>query len=286
MSAAPAEPMPDFVIVGAMKCGTSTLAAQLGAQPGLFMTTPKEPNFFSDDTVFARGLSWYQSLFAEAAAGDLKGEASTHYTKRPTHPQALPRLASVLPDVRLIYLIRDPLERAVSHYIHEWTQGVMDGDLESALDKHPELVEYGRYAAQIAPWVEAFGAERIHVDTLEAMQSAPQSVLDRVGRHLGRDGLVWRDDLSQVNVSTERLRRGRLDRVLIYSRPATWLRRRLVPQALRDRIKAGRRMTSKPMLPEARRKTLETIFAEDRVRLHALFPGRPDLDAAYPFVVA
>lgn len=286
MSAAPAEPMPDFVIVGAMKCGTSTLAAQLGAQPGLFMTTPKEPNFFSDDAVFARGLSWYQSLFAEAAAGDLKGEASTHYTKRPTYPQALPRLASVLPDVRLIYLIRDPLERAVSHYIHEWTQGVMDGDLESAFDEHPELVEYGRYAAQIAPWVEAFGAERIHVDTLEAMQSAPQSVLDRVGRHLGRDGLVWRDDLARVNVSTERLRRGRLDRVLIYSRPATWLRRRLVPQALRDRIKAGRRMTSKPMLPEARRKTLETIFAEDRVRLHALFPGRPDLDAAYPFVAA
>lgn len=286
MSAGSAEPMPDFVIVGAMKCGTSTLAAQLGAQPGMFMTTPKEPNFFSDDAVFGQGLSWYQNLFAEAAAGDLKGEASTHYTKRPTHPQALPRLASVLPDVRLIYLIRDPLARAVSHYIHEWSQGVIAGDLDGAFDKHPELVEYGRYGAQIAPWVEAFGAERIHVDTLEAMQSAPQAVLDRVGRHLGRKDLVWTDDLARVNVSTERLRRGRLDRVLIYSRPATWLRRRLVPQALRDRIKAGRRMPSKPALSDSRRKTLETIFAEDRARLHALFPGRPDLDAAYPFVAA
>ena len=60
-------PLPDFVIIGAMKCGTSTLAAQLGAQDGVFMTTPKEPNFFSDDAVFAQGLPWYESLFEAAA---------------------------------------------------------------------------------------------------------------------------------------------------------------------------------------------------------------------------
>ncbi len=58
--------LPDFLIVGAMKCGTSTLAAQLGAQPGLFMTTPKEPNFFSDDDVYARGMAWYRALFDAA----------------------------------------------------------------------------------------------------------------------------------------------------------------------------------------------------------------------------
>ncbi|PZX13456.1 sulfotransferase family protein [Palleronia aestuarii] len=284
MSAGRAEPLPDFVIVGAMKCGTSTLAAQLGAQPGVFMTEPKEPNFFSDESVFAKGMPWYQALFAAAAPGDLKGEASTHYTKRPIHPHALPRLVEALPDARLIYLIRDPVARTVSHYVHEWSQGVVTGDLETAFADHPELVEYGRYGAQIAPFVERFGAERIHVDTLEAMQADPQALLSRVGRFLGREGLAWVHDLERVNASAERLRRGRFDRVLLHSAPATWLRRALVPQSLRDRVKASRRMAEKPVLAPERRRALEAVFAEDRKTLHALFPERPDLDAAYPFV--
>ena len=66
--------LPDFLIIGAMKCGTSTLQAQLAAQPGIFMTTPKEPNFFSDDAIYANGLGWYEDLFAGAGPDDRKGE--------------------------------------------------------------------------------------------------------------------------------------------------------------------------------------------------------------------
>ena len=88
--------LPDYLIIGAMKCGTSTLAVQLGAQPGLFMTTPKEPNFFSDDVIYSRGAAWYQALFDDAKPGDIKGEASTHYTKLPTHPDTLSRLRNLL----------------------------------------------------------------------------------------------------------------------------------------------------------------------------------------------
>ena len=58
--------LPDFFIIGAMKCGTSTLQAQLARQDGVFMTTPKEPNFFSDDDIFAKGRAWYEGLFADA----------------------------------------------------------------------------------------------------------------------------------------------------------------------------------------------------------------------------
>ena len=86
--------LPDFLIIGAMKSGTSTLQAQLAVQPGLFMTTPKEPNFFSDDDIYAKGIDWYRSLFDAAAAGDLKGEASTHYTKLPDYPDTVTRLAA------------------------------------------------------------------------------------------------------------------------------------------------------------------------------------------------
>ncbi|NNF72213.1 MAG: sulfotransferase, partial [Rhodobacteraceae bacterium] len=95
---------PDFILIGAMKCGTSTLASQLGAQPGLFMTTPKEPNYFSDDAIFARGPDWYGGLFDGAGPGDLRGEASTHYTKRPDYPDTIARMKAAVPAPRLVYM--------------------------------------------------------------------------------------------------------------------------------------------------------------------------------------
>ena len=88
----------------------------LARQPGIFMTTPKEPCFFSDDDVYARGLDWYRGLFAAAPTDAVCGESSTHYTKRPTHPHSAERIARDLgPDVRFVYLMRHPIDRLVSH---------------------------------------------------------------------------------------------------------------------------------------------------------------------------
>ena len=128
--------LPDFVIIGAMKCGTSTLQAQLSAQPGIFMCEPKEPNFFSDDEIWSRGVSWYESLFRDAQAGSLMGEASTHYTKLPHHPMTVDRMRRHLPDARLIYMVRDPFARMVSHYLHAWSQGEAGADFDAAVIRH------------------------------------------------------------------------------------------------------------------------------------------------------
>lgn len=278
--------LPDYVILGAMKCGTSTLAAQLGAQEGLFMTTPKEPNFFSDDDVYGRGMGWYEALFDAARTGDLRGEASTHYTKLPTYPQTLARFDAALEAPKLIYMIRDPLKRAVSHYMHEWSQGVITCPLGDALTRHPEIIDYGRYAMQIAPWAARYGTDHILVLSLEEMQRAPQQTLTRAGDFLGREGLVWKDDLGQVNVSAERIRKFPLHGLLIDNPLARGLRRALVPQALRDKIKQGRQMQERPTLTAPDRARLSDIFAADRADLQALFPNRPDLDASYGFALS
>jgi len=272
---------PDFLIIGAMKCGTTTLASQLGAQDGIFMSTPKEPNFFSDDDVYARGPGWYQSLFDPAPSGALLGEASTHYTKLPTYPHTLLRLSETLDAPRLIYLIRDPMARAVSHYMHEWTQGVISSDLDTALTTHPEIVSYGCYAMQVQPWVDLYGQDRILVSSMEEMQRDPQGLLSRVGHFLGREDLVWRDDLGRENVSSDRIRRLPMQRLIVDNALATWLRRTLVPQSLRDRIKQSRQMKTRPRLSPEAEARLARIFAEDRDRLMALFPGQPDLELSY-----
>ena len=91
-------------------------------------------------------------------------------------------LAAVIEAPRLIYMIRNPVERTVSHYIHEWSMGVMTDDIGAALAAHPELIAYSRYAMQIAPWAEAFGTDRIHMVSLEVMQRNPQATLEAVGR--------------------------------------------------------------------------------------------------------
>ena len=276
---------PDFLIIGAMKSGTSTLAAQLSEQAGIFVTVPKEPNYFSDDDVYGQGPDWYRGLFAAARADDLKGEASTHYTKLPTYPETISRAKAALSAPKIVYLIRNPVTRAVSHFIHEWSQGNMSDDMEAEFAAHPELVAYGSYAMQISPWIEAFGAEAVHVTSLEAMQADPQGVLEEVARFLGHSGPVaWVEARARENVSAERIRKLPLHGLLVDSKAATWLRRTLVPQGLRDRIKAARRMTDRPELHDTLREALEARFAEDHARLAALFPGNRAITLSYPFL--
>lgn len=275
--------LPDFLIIGAMKCGTTTLAVQLANQDGLFMTTPKEPNFFSDEDVWARGESWYRSLFATAVSGDLKGEASTHYTKLPTHPHTLGRMATLLERPRLIYMIRNPVERAVSHYIHEWTQGQMGDDPIAAFAHHPEIVAYGQFGMQIAPYIEHFGAQSVFLTSLEQLKADGPGELERIGAFLGRP-LVWRDDIGAQNVSANRSRKLPLHGLIVDNPVATLLRRTLVPKAIRERIREGRQMTDRPQLPDTLREMIEVRFAEDRAVLAGFFPDHPALDLCYPFL--
>ena len=276
---------PDFMIIGAMKCGTSTLAAQLACQQNVFMTTPKEPNFFSDDDVYALGADWYAHLYAEAKPGDMTGEASTHYTKLPTYPQTIARMQATLPTPpRLIYMIRNPLERAVSHYIHEWTEARMGADPLVEFARHSEMCDYGRYAMQISPFVEAFGVERIHLTSLEQIKSDPDGEFLKIGAFLGLPkGYAWQHDLGAQNVSSERARRIPFQNLLIDNPVAKTLRQVLVPKSLRTAIRNKLTMQDRPTLPDHLKTELQASFLEDRAALGKLFPDHPALTLCYPF---
>ncbi|MEO9576789.1 MAG: sulfotransferase domain-containing protein [Tateyamaria sp.] len=270
---------PDFIIIGAMKCGTSTLATQLGQQNGLFLTTPKEPNFFSDDDVFARGLHWYASLFERAGTQDIKGEASTHYTKLPTHPHTVTRMRAVLANPRLVYMVRDPVQRSVSHFIHEWSERRMSGNLDSALETYPELVEYSLYAKQIAPFIDAYGIDAICLTSLERLKTNPADELARIAHHIGFKGPTqWHSELSTQNVSAERVRKLPLHNLLVDNPVARSLRRALVPQSLRTRLAKSRQMHARPTLSPDRIAALRAQFASDQTRLSELFPDVIETD--------
>jgi hypothetical protein len=261
--------LPDFIIVGAMKCATSTLHEQLARQAGIFMSTPKEPNFFSNDEEWGRGMDWYRGLFAGAAVGDLCGESSTHYTKLPTYPHTVERMRKHLPrDVRLIYIMRHPIERLVSQYIHEWTQRVVDTSIDEAIEAHPEMIAYSRYAMQLEPFLESFDRAQVLPVFFERLTAEPQETLARVCEFIGYAGqLRWIEEESEQNVSSERLRRSPLRDAIMNAPGIKALRRGLVPKAVRDRIKRLWTMKQRPELSTANIARLRDIFDEDLATL-------------------
>lgn len=242
---------PHFVIIGAMKCGTTTLAAQLGAQPGIFITNPKEPAFFSHDEIYANGFAWYEALYEAAEPGDLTGEASTEYTKLPTYPEAAQRLHDYAPNARLIYITRDPIARIVSHYMHWWRDGLVPKDIDRAVREFPDFIAYSKYEAQLKPWRELFGDTAILELDMDDMAANPQHTLERAARHIGHTGPVtWVDTLDRMNPGVGHIRSFPLKGLLVDNPVMEALRRNLVPKSARLKIRKmlGLELQEKPTL--------------------------------------
>lgn len=262
----------DFLIIGAMKCGTSTLHEQLALRSGVFMSEPKEPNFFSDDAEFSRGIEWYESLFAGATTRQLCGESSTHYTKLPTYPLTSTRMREHLPDVKLIYLMRDPIERMVSQYIHEWTEREVADPFMQAVQRHERYVAYSCYARQLRPYLECYGAERILPVAFERMLRCPDEEFERICRFIDDPTPAppkWHDDLPAQNVSTDRLRASPL-RDLLLAVPPVHALTRLLPTALRDRTKSPWQMRDRPSMDDGLRARVESEIDRDLAELSSL----------------
>jgi hypothetical protein len=263
--------LPRFVIIGAMKCATTTLHDQLARVPGVYMSNPKEPNFFSDDEAWARGLGWYRGLFSSAPDGSVCGESSTHYTKLPDYPGTVERLAGVIPHARFIYVMRDPIDRLVSQYIHEWSVRRISVPIDKAVRRHPELIDYSRYAFQMKPWLERFGHDAVLPVFFERLTSHPQAEFERICRFVGVNGAgQWDTGHDRRNVSAVRVRRQPI-RDAVLSNPAlTVVRRRLIPTSVRERIKRQWRMEHRPELSESVRRWCETRLDPDMAELGQL----------------
>ena len=163
---------PDYLVIGAMKCGTSTVCAYLEDHPGAFMVPGLDPGYFSDDAVHARGPDWYAGLFADARPGQPRGEGSNGYAAGALYPQAPARIAAAIPEARLIYMVRHPIRRIVS----AWIQNRVDqGDevpptLDRAVAERPDtFVDQSLYWRNLQRYRALFPDERIFVGFMEDM---------------------------------------------------------------------------------------------------------------------
>jgi hypothetical protein len=226
---------PDFLFIGAMKCATTTLSVQLGAQPGIFMVSnPKELFFFSYDHNYAQGIDWYCSKFASAASDELCGEAATTYTQLPTYPHVVERMHKHLPQAKLLYVMRHPIDRLVSQYLHEFTLHKITMGINQAIHSHPELVDYSSYAMQLKPYLETFGPAQILPVFFERLHEYPQEELERICRFIGYAGQpLWNFEMDPRNVTKNRVMKNPLLTFLRKSPILKPVRQYLVPKELK-----------------------------------------------------
>jgi hypothetical protein len=160
----------------------------------------------------------------------------------------------------------------VSHYIHEWSLRNIDTPLDQAVDAHPQLIDYGRYHMQLAPFIEVYGRANVLPVFAERLQANPQAELERVCRFLGYAGTpAWSPDVARQNASNERLRLGKLGRELFEHPTLSMLRRRVVPQFVREAVKEHLTMRDRPQLSAARQAQLAARFDADLALLgHAM----------------
>lgn len=164
---------PNLFLVGSMKCGTTSLHNMLAAHPSIFMCqNPKEPAWFAGGNS-GKGVDWYLERFAEARDERFIGESSTDYTKAPRLSGVAARIKVFAPDARILYIMRDPLARAVSHYWWEVEFSAEGRSFADAMKSSREIADVGNYAMQIGPYIDAFGRERVHCLTMEALTADP-----------------------------------------------------------------------------------------------------------------
>lgn len=275
--------LPDFLVIGAMKAATTTMYRDLSVNPAIYLSPEKDPgNLLDEDILSQQGQERYAALYRDADENQVCGDITTEYAKRPRTDGLTMTAREVLGrDVRIIYIVRHPIDRAVSHYWHL----VASADenlppLNEAILDHPEFVDYSRYAYQIEPWIRAFGRRHVHLIRFEDYVGARRDTIEEVSRFLDVETVVEpidpekayneTKDKPRFNSAWKRIRRSSIYRRLI--RPLLSDERR---SAFRHLLLPAAETYTEKLEPEVARQ-LATMLEHDVERLAELMDVEGD----------
>jgi hypothetical protein len=205
-----------------MKSGTTSLDSYLASHPSIFMNRMKEPTFFVHGDELKRvspGLYeagiWrdqdrYLRMFEDAGDAVVVGESSTNYSKLPQLTGVAQRIAEFNSAARILYIMRDPVERTISHYWHMVKYHKESRNMLTAVKQEPVYRQVSHYALQLAPFFECFGSDQIMVLTLENLRIDPVATMRDVYVWLGVDPEYKADNLNRPkNVTSAEIRQSR-----------------------------------------------------------------------------
>jgi hypothetical protein len=239
--------LPNLVLIGAAKCGTTSLHAYLDEHPAIAMASLKELRFFQDP----QHLDWQAEYEAQFdATAKVRGESSTMYTRSPALPGVAARMAALVPDARLIYLVRDPVERALASYAEERFHSLDPRTAEEAFadldDPYNPYVSASRYDEQLGQFLAQYPREQVLVMTLNELDTQAGAAMRRVFRFLDVDPDHPVDTLLRHNERASKYEYPPAAARLRQSGAAELVRR--LPAPYRAVVQAGaRKLLSRPM---------------------------------------
>jgi hypothetical protein len=249
------------LIIGAMKCGTTSLFYYLAEHPQIAPAKEKEPHFFAYDSYYSRGIDEYHRLWNWQPGQTIAMEASTTYTMHPKYLQVPERIAQVQnANVRFIYMIRHPIARVKSHMRH-----LLSGGHQQKVEVIEEHLAFTEYARQLDRFSSIFGRDRIHCLLLEDLQADPKTELYKICQFLGIDPDFQFQRTDTVMNSEKTLNLHPKLRQL-YQNPAVKSMVRLISPELRQKLYA----------PLSRKDTF-TIQLSEQEQAAILERLRPDL---------
>lgn len=271
--------LPTFLIIGTMKGGTTSLHRYLRQHPEVFMPERKELNFFLDEYAgppidppeernWSRGITWYEYQFADAEHERAVGEASANYSRYPTYPGVAERIAKVAPETKLIYLMRNPIDRVFSHYLHDFANGREQRPFEIAVRQDDRYLAPSRYATQVERYFHVFPSGQLLLLKTDDLLARRAETVGRVLEFIGVNSKAHLRLDFEAHRTSEKLEKSRALTFASQSRL-----RRFVPQPIRRRLRkllANPLNTSKIELDSDTREFLATQFAPDVRRLSEL----------------
>jgi len=178
--------LPNLIIIGGLKCGTTSIHHYLGLHPEVQMSKPKELNFFVHELNWDLGIPWYKGRFDSRFP--VRGESSPHYTNLPRFRGVPERIRDAVPQAKLIYMVRDPISRILSHWRHATGAGYETRPMEEALTRDDQTyVTRSLYWMQLQPYLEHFPREQIQVFAQEELQGDRQGTMRRAFEFAGVD---------------------------------------------------------------------------------------------------
>ena len=268
--------LPDFFVVGAAKSGTTSLYYYLNQHPDIGMSIPKEPNFFNRED-FQAGLDDYKRCFSRQ--GRVRGESSVEYTYHPFVNGPPERIHSVLPAAKIIYIVRDPVDRAEAHYHQRYCSGKVGPGIEKAfadLDHASNVfIATSMYAMQMDRYLRFFPRSALLVVDQNELKFNREETMRSVFSFLDVDSAFASDRFSlELNTRQDKLRMSDAGRRLRRSAIAD-LARTALPAPVRDaafemaRRGLMRNVARTPLPPDVRRRVVEAL-TDDAQRFREL----------------
>jgi hypothetical protein len=198
--------LPNLVIIGAQKCGTTALHSYLVRHPQVSMSQPKELNFFIEELNWKKGVDWYRGHFDHNAR--VRGESSPDYTADPWYPGVAARMHSLIPDAKLIFMVRDPIERIRAQWIHNYSNRAQDKPLaEAVLEPGSTYVPRSSYHHQLQRFLEHYPMSQVLILDQAEMLERRRMTLPWVFRFLGIDDGFWNPRFKALALETSDRRR-------------------------------------------------------------------------------